>query len=110
MALAGKLVASHSSVQCSSAVHSPRGPALGSISLTLWRRGGRLLAGSNVGRANKPGPVPAQSFLKNSPSVPQAFERLYGTIQAASPTQHYLVVRNVLCRRQATLISEDRVS
>ena len=40
-------------------------------------------------------PVPAQSFLKNSPSVPQAFERLYGTIQTVSPTQPYLVDSNV---------------
>lgn len=63
MALAGKLVASHSSVQCSSAVHSPRGPALGSYRL-LCGRGGRLLAGSNVGRANKPGSCPLNCSLK----------------------------------------------
>ena len=97
VALAGKLVAARSAAQCSSAEHSPRGPALGPRSLTLCRAGGRLLAGGKAGLAGKPEPVPAQSFLKNSPSVPQAFERLYGTIQAG------LTDSTLPCRQQRRL-------
>ena len=59
--------------------------------IAYFVNGGRWFAGGNAGSANKSGPGPVQSFLRNSPSVPQAFERVYGTIQTGSPTQLYVI-------------------
>ena len=45
---------------------------------------------ATLGRLANPGRVPAEAFLSFAPSVPQAFARLWGTIQRGSATGLYV--------------------